>query len=213
MAQQQQPAFPAPQPQQAYVQPQAPSQPQNQHLQQFAGQYGTYTQVTADSCSQPAVSPAFVSRPPAEPVTQVAASADFGAPAAKLTGAALFGVESVGETDAGPAKMTGATLFGVESVGETDAGPAKLTGAALFGVEGVDETDAGVAELPPPPPPAEDPGLPAAAEETSIPLPEPPAEVVPQVEEQLADVNQLVIKLNHQTAINVHMSTYVKMSY
>lgn len=166
--QHQQQSYASPHHQQAFVQPQQQQQQQahshshNQHLQQFAGQYGTYTQVTADSFSQPAVSSAFATQQPAEQVSQAAVTAScFTAPAAPLTGAALFGV--------------------VETVEEP----------AIVSAPVVQEVEMVAVELPPPPPaeiieePAPPPPPPVPAEEDTMSLPPPPAaEVLPQVADE-----------------------------
>ena len=175
MAQQQQ-AFASPHHQQAFVQPQQQPQPQlhshpqHQHLQQFAGQYGTYTQVTADSFSQPAVSSAFVAQPAVETNSQVAAAAaapDFTAPPVPLTGAALFGVDTSAEPVA-PALPEAAAATELPP----PPPPVEVVPEPVPEPEPVDE---GPRSLPSPPPPEVQP---LVADE---PLPAPPAPDSPLV--------------------------------
>ena len=93
--QQQQP-FAAPQP--AYIPPQQQQQQQHPHQhpqQQFAGHFGSYTQVTADSFSEPVVSAAIVTQadPGSHPVN--VANSTFNPPApAQMTGVGAFGIEA-----------------------------------------------------------------------------------------------------------------------
>ena len=86
----QQQAYVQPQQQPAYPPPQQQQHHHPHHQQQFVGQYGPYTQVTADSYSQPAVTPAFVAQSPPASVAQTA----FNPPAAQMTGVAAFGIEA-----------------------------------------------------------------------------------------------------------------------
>jgi hypothetical protein len=87
-------------PQQPFVAPQqAYTAPQQQHphqhpQQQFAGHFGSYTQVTADSFSEPIVSAAIVTQPDSGSHQPNVANSTFNPPEpAHLTGVAAFGIE------------------------------------------------------------------------------------------------------------------------
>ena len=162
--QQQHQGYASPQHQQGYVQPQHQQiHPQHaHHQQQFAGQYGPYTQVTADSYSQPAVTPAFVAPqpPPVEPVPQAAVTSNFSAASSNPFGA-------VADEPPPSPPIIKDEVYKIQDLPPPSPPPAEVVEEAPPASVEEDATSL------PPPPMAE--VLPTVADE---PLPAPPEETV-----------------------------------